>query len=525
MSSINVPDVSVNLVPEQSTGDLTRPRTLVVGTIPTAKNAIFGADTSKFLQISQEVSFEQMDDKDLAEMIGTGSLYHRVLMAKRGSAKYVPIDFLLVKNDAATDVSTITFAEDATMKSTIKVTVFHGFYYSATVRATAGMTAADIADAVAEQLSNSINAPFTAASAAGVVTLTWVDGFVTESTPVHVTTIDTAVLPVVAHVTKTAPTQPLADLFDVLGERRYTSISWPEYYFDKIQIPNQFLLDRFNTFNDILDGQVYSTITGSLVSTIEDTATLSGQPVCFSVDKLIDGLYGASIGSSSNTHPDLSWAFLAAAFDRLIVPNADLTDIVSGAQGLSDYIGGKALVSLPYHNTPIPNVLPDNAAWYFTHQEQKQLNDNNLSTVGVNRAGTNNISGNIVTMWKTDAAGNSNNVWTPLEHIRTSSVLREQLVADMRIYFGKTRMTNGDLIFDRSMVNKASVEEFLDLKFKEYGELTWVTAGDDALEKFQKRRFVSLDPSTQTVTITAEYEIVTHVGSVVMTLRTTTKYK
>ena len=99
MSSINIPDVSVNLVPEQSVGDLTRPRALVVGTIPASKNAIFGADTSKFLQVSQQVSFEQMDDSDIAEMVGTGSLYHRIVMAKKGSNKLVPIDLLLVKNN------------------------------------------------------------------------------------------------------------------------------------------------------------------------------------------------------------------------------------------------------------------------------------------------------------------------------------------------------------------------------------------------------------------------------------------
>ena len=524
MSSINIPDVSVNLVPEQSVGDLTRPRTLIVGTVPAAKNAIFGADTSKFLQVSQQVSFEQVDDADIADMVGTGSLYHRIVMAKKGSNKLVPIDLLLVKNATATDTTTITFAAAATMKSTITVRVFIGFYFSASVKATAGLTATDIADAVAEQLNNSVNAPFTAAAAAGVVTLTWVDGFVTESTPVHVTTIDTAVLPTIAHVSTTAPTQPLTDLFDSIGEQRYTGILWPEYYFDKVNVPNQFLLDRFNTYNDILDGVVYTTKTGGLVDLIADTASLSGQPMCFTVDKLIDGLYGASIGSSSNSLPDVRKAFIAVAVDRMRVPDADLTDIVSGAEGLKDYVGGGELASLPYHNMPIPYTLADNPAWYFKHDEQKQLNDNNLSTMGVNRAGNTNITGNLVTMWKTDAAGNTNTVWTPLEHLWTSSVLREQVVADLRVFLGKTRMTNGDLVFGRSMVNQASIEEFLDNKFKEYGAKTWVTAGDEALEKFQARRFVTLTPSEQKVTLEAEYEIVTHVGSVVFTLRTTTQY-
>lgn len=525
MSSINIPDVSVNLVPEQSVGDLTRPRTLVVGTVPASKNAIFGADTSKFLQVSPQVSFEQVDDSDIADMVGTGSLYHRIVMAKKGSNKLVPIDLLLVKNEAAlSDTTTITFSAAATMRSTITVRVFNGFYFSAVVKAKAGMTATEIGDSVAEQLNNSVAAPFTAISSAGVVTLFWVDGFVSESTPVHVTSIDTAALPVIAHVSNTVPTQPLTDLFDVIGEQRYTSILWPDYYFDKVNVPNQFLLDRFNEFNDILDGAVYTTKTGGLVDLIADTASLSGQPMCFTVDKLIGGLHGASIGSSSTTLPDVRKAFIAVAIDRMRVKGADLTDIVSGAEGLRDYVGGGELASLPYHNIPIPYTLADNPAWYFKHAEQRQLSENNLSTMGVNRAGNTNITGNLVTMWKTDAAGNTNTVWTPLEHLWTSSTLREQVVADLRVFVGKARMTNGDLVFGRSMINRESVEEFLDNKFKEYGAKTWVTAGDEALEKFQARRFVTLTPSEQLIKIEAEYEIVTHVGSVSFTLRTTTQY-
>ena len=130
-----------------------------------------------------------------------------------------------------------------------------------------------------------------------------------------------------------------------------------------------------------------------------------------------------------------------------------------------------------------------------------------------------------MTLWKTDTAGNPNNVWTPLEHIRTSSLVREYFASSARTKFGKTRMTNGDTVIGRSMVNKALVEVWAESVFQELGNLALVTAGALALEQFQKRLSVVLNTRQGEILINSEVEIVTHVGIINFNLRVTTQYK
>lgn len=526
MSSVNNPVVNVKLIPDLSEVTLSKPRTLIVGTVPASLNAMFGANDTLLLGDGDGVGYELNSAKDMAALLGTGTTFHRWVAAAAGSNTYVPIDILLVKNKVvSTDKTIITFTGAATTKGTLKVALFDEFQFFANVNHEIGMTATAMASAVAALLDAPKNKPYTVASVSGVVTVTWLDGFVTDSIPVHVKTADAGLSPVVAHTAKTTPTQPLIDVFDIIGESRYTSILWPDYYRDTLQFATSFLGDRFNAENQIIDGVAYTTQTGTLNTLTADTATLQSQALVIAGDRLINGVFGASIGSSDTKFPDARMAFLAVAIDRMRVDGADVTDIVDGARGLSDFTGGEALASLPYHNIAIPNTIPSNPKWYWSQSEQRILRENNISTWGVNRAGNTEISGDILTMWKTDAAGNTNSTWTPLEHLWTSSTVREYTDKALRIFLSKTRMTNGDIVFDRSMENEATIKNFIISVFRELGQLCLCTAGGAAEKKMIKTLSVKLNPSNQTVSVNAVFEIVTHVGNVDFNMRITTKYK
>lgn len=526
MSSVNTPVVNVKLIPAESEVSLMLPRTLIVGTLPASKNAIFGTETTVLLGDGSGIGYELHSDKDMAALLGTGSMFHRWKAAAKASKTYVPIDILLVKNSvAANNTTTITFAGAALTKGALKVAAFDEFQFATTVQHDIGMSAASVATAVADGLNAPKNKPYTATAAAGVVTLTWVDGFVGASMPISVKTIDAGLNPVVAHSATTLPTQPLVDVFDILGETRYTSILYPDYFQNTLQFANSFLLSRFNAYNQIIDGVVYSTRTNTLANLLNETETLQGQPMVIAADRLIDGVFGASIGSNSTKHPDVRMAFLATAIDRTRVDGADVTDLVSGARGLADYTGGAELASLPYHNIAIADTIPSNPKWYWSHEEQRILREANLSTWGVNRAGNTDISGSILTMWKTDAAGNANSTWTPLEHVWTSSTVREYTDNALRIFFSKTRMTNGEMVFNRSMENKTSIENKVLGIFQELGDLCLCTKGGAAEKKMLKTLTVKLEPSKQTVSIIAVFEIVTHVGNIDFNMQITQEYK
>lgn len=525
MSSVSIPYVSAKLVPGATNPTLERPRMLVVGTVPQSKNAIFGGDPYKYLSVSALSSYEGAPLSDLAATFGTGELFHTLKYAQLGVNKAYPIDVLLVKNDTSNAATTtITFTNNAASKGTLRVDVFNGFEFSATFAYDAGTTPTELATAVATQLNTGVNKPFTVANALGVVTITWLDGFVSASVPIHVQLDDTATTAVVAHVNNTVPTQPASDLFDAIGDTRYTSIVWPDWLFNSIGFANSLLLDRFNTFNRITDGVVYTTITDTYSNILIKTQTLQGQPMSFWADRKVDGLFGASVGSNNKAIPGVRMAFVAGAIDRYRTDGADLSDIVSSATGLLDYAGGLALASLPYHNIAIPYSKPSNPLWYFDDSDQKSLNDFNISTWGVNRAGVQEITGRARTMWKVDAAGNTNKTWTPLEHLWTSSVVREYQFLKSKQYLAKMRLTGGQIVIGRSMTNAAAIREELVKWYAELAAQAIVVGGDEYIDLFAKRLTVSIVPEDQNVIITAVYPIVTHVGQVDFTIQTTVDY-
>jgi hypothetical protein len=525
MSSVSIPYVSAQLVPGITGVSLERPRMLVVGTVPQSKNSIFDGDPYKLLSVSPLSSYESVPLKDLATTFGTGELYHRLKYAQFGVNKAYPIDILLVKNNTSTAATTtITFANNAVEKGTLSVDVFNGFEFSATVAYEAGATPTALATAVVSQLNTGANKPFAAANVAGVVTLTWVDGFVSQSVPIHVVLKDAATTAVVSHVANVVPTQPGSDVFDAIGDTRYTSILWPEWLFNSVGVANSLLLDRFNTFNRILDGVVYTTITESYSNILLNTQTLQGQPMSFWADRKVNGLFGASIGSNNKAMPDVRMAFVAGAIDRYRTEGADLTDIVSSANGLLDYTGGVALASLPYHNIPVPKTKPSNPLWYFDNADQSSLNDFNLSTWGVNRAGVQEITGRARTMWKVDAAGNENKTWSPLEHLWTSSVVREYQFLKVKQYLAKMRLTGGALVIGRSMTNATLLKEELIGWYSELAKQAIVLDGGEYIASFAKKLTVSIVPEDQNVIIAGVYPIVTHDGAVYFTIQTVVDY-
>jgi|GEM_PF-5530831 len=527
MASIRQPVVSVNLIPELSKVSLGQRRGLIVGTVADDKAGIFGTGTTKFLQESQAVSFESKTDEELIGLFGVGRLYHTIKQAIAGGNKAFPFDVLLVKNAVSTDTSTLEFVGNATTKGTLSLNIFDDAQFGIKVDYAIGDTPLQVATKVYNAVQSRENKPFSLSLLPlGSVKFTWLDGFNTASTPFHIKCNDGGLAPVLTHDTTTKPTQPNVSLFDIVGDQRYTTVLWPDYYGDSVQnvlIP--FLRDRLNVYNNILDGIGYTSKTSTLAALISETATYQSEGVVITGHRLIDGVFDASIGAADTQFPDGMVAFGAFAIDRTAVEGAILTDIISGAEGLADYTGGAALASLPYHNIPINNTTPNNPAWYFSLEEQRTLKENNISTLGVNSAGNTNIIGDWVTLWKTDTAGNPNNVWTPLEHIRTSSIVREYFESSARTRFGKTRMTNGDTVIGRSMVNKALVEVWAERVFQKLGDLALVTAGALALEQFQKRLSVVLNTRQGEILINSEVEIVTHVGIINFNLRVTTQYK
>ena len=513
MSSVNQPYVTANLVPDSSIVTVDKPRVLIVGT---SANAAFVAPT--LLQLGQQSSYELATDSQMLSLLGRGSTLERW----RAADKVTSLDLLIVPSAAGGATTTLTVAATSgTPAGKISVSAFDAARYAAEVEVTSASTAAGLAAAIASGLSVA-TAPYSVAVAGAVITLTWQDGFKPASVPVHVTTpMGGAFSVTVAHTGDLLPSLTAVDaaLFDVIGDQRYTHILWPDYYFSKIAVVDNLLKDRFNVFNDVASGASWSSMTRADVVTFQaDTASLNTQNLILVATKL-----NGAQGSDKKRYPECDIAFIATAHARMLTDDADLTDLGFIAEGVNDYRGGLHMNSFPLHNIVIPTITA-NPLQYFSHVEQKLLNDANISTYGANRTGTTTISGNMLTMWKTDALGNVNLTYQQAEYLYTAMAIREFMDRSARLKYANQRMTNGETILGFSMVNKASVEEWVLSKYRELANLALVTKGADAEKSFIKLLNVTLIPAQTRIDIVATYEMVTHVGTINYTIKTTTKY-
>jgi hypothetical protein len=485
MSAVNQPYVTASLVPDASLASLAQPRILIVGSVGQvgtlddsgeapvivySPRPVFDGAASVFAQAGTQSSYELSSDDAVRELIGVGSVFERYKAAKVGSAGLVPIDFLLVDNPNHNATTTITINDLSATQSPnglLKLSVFDAAQFTVLIDLSTLNTSSEVASVIAGQLSSLTGLPATVDATTGVpvVTLQWIDGFVSGSTPIHVSTpVGGKYEVVLSESVADEPdlTNVNAALFDAIGDQRYTHILWPDYFYSKVNIIDDLLRERFNVFNDVASGAAWTSITrASVVELQSATATLNSQNLIFVAAKKVNGLFGASIGADKTRLPDCDVAFLAAAHARMLTPDASLTDLGFIAEGAKDYTGGYHMASFPMHNIVIPNVVPANPRWYFTHVEQALLNASNVSTYGVNRTGTTTISGNMLTMWKTDAAGNVNLTYKQAEYLYTAMTIREWMDSAARVKYGSQRMTNGDTVIGHSMVNQASVEEWV----------------------------------------------------------------
>ena len=532
MSAVNQPYVTASLVPDASVVSLEQTRLLIVGAIGSigegVNRPLFGAGTSAFLQASPNASYEQYSESAMLALLGAGSTFERWKAAKAGSNGVVPIDFLLTAN-TTTATTTLTVSVGAgELGGSLYVSVYDANQYNVTVDLSTAKTANELAAEIDAALSAYTTLPATVSVATNVVTLTWQDGFVPESTPIHVHTPIGSVASVAVSVSaQTAPDLigVNAGLMDLIGDQRYTHIAWPDYFETKLNIVDDLLTERFNLFNDVASGAAWTTMTRETVIDLQtDTATLDTQNIIVVAAKLVNGLFDASIGADKTRSPDADVAFLAAAHARMLTPDASLVDLGFIADGTKDYSGGYHMASFPMHNIVIPYVKPANPRWYFTFAEQSLLNGSNVSTYGVNRSGTTTVSGNMLTMWKTDSAGNVNLTYQQVEYLYTAMTIREYMDSAARIKYANQRMTQGETVIGYSMVNQATVEEWVLSEYRKLGNIALVTKGAAADKSFRKALSVTLNPAQTRITIAATYEIVTHVGIVDFTIRTTTSY-
>lgn len=118
--------------------------------------------------------------------------------------------------------------------------------------------------------------------------------------------------------------------------------------------------------------------------------------------------------------------------------------------------GGINKATLPYFNTPLTFGKPKG---FITEADLTLLIEEGISlfTTCCNRT----VLSEVVTLYKTNEAGNRDYSWHFLNYVDTMSVIREFIVNNLRQRFSQTRMTDGDLVAGVSMANNGSLKSAL----------------------------------------------------------------
>jgi hypothetical protein len=281
------------------------------------------------------------------------------------------------------------------------------------------------------------------------------------------------------------------------------------------------LLDpRFNADGKVLDGVAFTALNDTVGNLSTLASALNSQSLVI-------------IGGQSETETNYAGGDVveipmvkAAAFAgfrglRLDTDGFSIADLVITANGPLDSFGGPALASKPYFNTPFSDLFPIKAGRGFDDTEIESLKDDGVSVLGNNLAANGVISGEIVTTYKTDFAGNPDVTFTFLNFVDTASQSREYFFNNYRTRFAQSRLTEGDIVKGRDMANEQVIRSFSKRLYQDLSGVDFVLleSGEAALNFFDTNIVISIDKAIGKVTIQMTVPIVTQMREIVATLK------
>lgn len=380
---------------------------------------------------------------------------------------------------------------------------------------------ADVAARLVSAINTDLLAPFTAVSAGGLVTITVANGGLAANDFGLEITDDTGLF---LSVTITAFTGGATDpdldssgIFFEADDIRYQTVVFPESYLSQ-SVAVDFLNDRFNTeTGTILDGAGVAFITDTVANLPLNTTALNSQSFVLFANRKVDkvGFRGSSL---FEINYDLASQFGAVRALRL-TSGSDLSSLVIGATGANDKIGGPHISTLPYHNTPFKNMPIIDTDEEFDSLELVDITAAGLATIGNNIARTAIVAGEVVTRYKTDAAGDPDLSFKFLNFVDQASTVRETFHDELRADYRQFRLTEGDLLPNFNMTNASDIRGTLLRIYSQLAALAIVPTGSGALKKFRDTLVITIDAVNGKVTISMLDPVVTQIREIDVTMQ------
>lgn len=445
--TVRLPSVSSTLLPAAVAAAIGAQKVLFIGQKTSAGTATSGA-------LNQNI----LNDNSWDGLFGADSMLAAMLRAARKINGASQFDAIAL-SDAAGTAATGTFAVSGTATAAGTLYFYTGSKrnHKHTIAVASGDTATVIGAALAAAITADTKCPVNGANVTGTVTCTAVNlgtygntiGLAVEGTVAGVTVAVTAMA--------SGATDPtLTTVFDVVGNTRYQAVVWP--YSASLTALTGFLDPRFNVDNDILDGVGFLSTTDTLANHLATLGALNNKNLCILADKLQTATTTFK-GPAVLEMPVVKASMFAAVRSLRLTQDASIGSYVI-TRSARDAYGGPALASKPYFNTPFDHLDLINVGMGWTDTETSQLKAAGGWVLGNNRAGNAVISGEVVTTYKTDAAGNADPTFKYLNYVDTASAIREYFVNNYRSKYSQFRLTAGALIRGRDSANANSLAAY-----------------------------------------------------------------
>lgn len=498
-TEINFPAVNVPIIGAANAVENSDQKVLFVGQKLVSGSAPVG--------LSQNLPVAQ---SDVNALVGRGSMLQAMINDARLENSVCQFDMIVVADGggATAATATITLVGTATENGEIDVSVGSKRKNTLTVGIADTSTETDAASAIAAAITADLDSMVVASSLAGVVTLT------SKNVGAIYNALGIAVTVNVAGITATISANgfsggsvnpDLSTVLDAIGDERYQTIVWG--YDTDIDVLRDFLDARFNAADEVLDGvgMVASEDTYANLLVLGDSYNSQSLTILG-----IERNPGSTYGDSFET-PWSKISQIGAIRALRRQPDASIANYVISRNGALDSIGGPALSSKPYANTPLRLLPTIESARGFDKLEINDLNDSGIYVVGNNRAANTVIIGELVTSYKTDAAGISDLTYKYLNYVDTASTGREYISNNLEAAYAQSRLTDGELVGGRDMTNAEDIEAFITGLYQDLTGSDFVVArsGEANLQFFKQNINVTVDLLTGTVTAPFSLPIVT----------------
>lgn len=507
---IRQPKTTVNIVNAGKTVGNTGQKILIIGQKTSAGSATSGA-------LVESIANGGAEDA----LSGRDSMAATLVRACKVRNQQVQIDAIFLDDDGSgvDATGTITVTGTATAAGTLTVIAGSERNHKFSVAVASGDDVTTVAAAIVAAVNADLNVPVDAANAVGVVTFTAINaGTFGNSIPIEVRGSVEGITTAVVGMASGATDPVLTAIFDVIGDKRYQAIVWP-YPNDTAEVRT--LLDpRFNADGNVLDGVAFTALadTASNLSTLG--SALNSQSLLIIGDKLETE---TNYAGPAIVEMPMVWAAQFAGFRGLRLDSAafSVADLVITANGPLDSFGGPALASKPYFNTPFAELIPMQTGRGFDDSEIESLKDDGISVIGNNIANNTVISGEFVTTYKTDVAGNPDITFTLLNFVDTATQSREYFFNNYRARFAQSRLTTGDVVKGRDMANELVIRSFGKRLFQDLSgpDFVLLEAGEDALKFFDTNFVITIDKAAGKATLQKTVPIVTQLREILVTMK------